>query len=1373
MCAGGETCNERGQCTSGAEGLRTRTQALSSAVIRGLTIAELPSTTHYVTPGATEVTVSLELSAQAPQTGIAYIIKRSDAPDVQPLVRRMRANGSTLSFDLAAGRASPDNDDPRPVSVEVTSAVGSFVIALIPELGAGGEYAGVVKLPTFGSAGLPIAFEIVTDPVGASLSQATSAHIVLPIDDNLIFSPGRGADSLEEAVAELIYDEFTTSWVANFRGAFDLSDGVVLGAGAAEQVGRQVRFEITLDDEGNVIGSFRDLWSDLYESLSADGIISDEGTNFEGTLVAVKVGPARRPNQIDTQTSLTPPQDLPIPGPDFGACAAPVDLSTISVVEDQETFDCAGLTSMESFEAATPEAKSRCALAVARVGLAGDTTASQIQTYLDGGNLGKPFSEFIVDCSTGEMGTCRPTAEVGCARQLLAIAYRDITADSAFADPVLDAFLETTREQFLGAQFGSIGADTETRLEWLRTSTYPAVVTNLVRTLNEDLLEDWQDNVLEVHFAVLAGQFDEAGLTVLAREPEGQAAIDARTELLLEMNQTFSTAVESLAIAAQRWDTLYIDAEKRREKAAYVASRARDLYLLAGVLKDLNLVGGAGFLSATIGAGFASLQQELAQLSLPFNELIYARDAELAVSTSVDPTVTNETLLNDLEQDARAEVSDALQTVVDVVDTDQAEALSTTELRARFNNEIGDLRADLINLCGIPDGCSPADIFEDGACRVRVAYGECGFGYDRSASEGDLGEFVVADVRTSEGGRALLSFLEAAKNEAISLRDAEELQERVAYKEERTAAFAEAMGERAEIMSDDIDAMQTTFLTLAQGREGDIAMLASSIAMRQAERKAALEDYRNSLTSWDVINFTSISARMGIEIASLVTARSAAGLRDLADATQVGADAALQAVPSGPDDAAGAFVRGAIGAPAAVATIASNVSANALESASESLSLASEQVGRYTDATLQTLMGQAELRQMQSSSDLDALVEAAEQAALESQAGTDDLVEALELARAVNANQLALINDDQQFEDRRSEIREEMVQVAGLNLRVEQAGLVLAQRKLEYANVVQRAQLIEAKLNQILLQREQVNLIVGSPAAVFGRINRVVRAENKLEQAKDTLMNWLVALEYYAVRPFMDTRIQILLARNPYQLEEIADEMSRLQGACGGMTNSFTAELSLRDDLLRITEPQQALDGATFTPQEIFRQLLESGYVPVDKRVRYSTDASIGDLLQRGNDIMAASFYVDLNDFANLAATCNAKVSSIDLQLVGPVGDGRPTVSLLYDGAGEIRSCQPGIDEYVAQFGEGTTSFGSVTYVRSDGRSISPVAGINTFVEESANTSLAGLPLSSQYTVLIDKSIGENAGIEWSQLEDIRLRVSYSYQDLFPEGQCE
>lgn len=1363
LCTDGQTCDARGRCIGAGSASGAPT------VIPGLRLSGNTQSVYYLRPGQTSVEVTLDLNGDGPADGISYVIRRGDDEAASSVVRRMRVNGKKATFSLDAGSASPDAVEPRPVRVELLTAAGSVTLALLPESAAAGTYSGSVRINTFGASGLPIDFEIVTEPDGAALSEATSAWVVLPINENAVFSPARG-EAPEEAAAQLVYDDFTQSWVANFRGAFDLTDGVVLTTQSETQIDRKIRFELTINESGDVLGQFRDIWTGLYEARSANGVISREDVIFEGSLFASKTGASRSFSEINRDATLPQPQTQALVEPNLSTCT--FDLSTVVATVDAQDFDCAGISNTTDFVAASAANQARCALALAYTSLSGDTTSSQIQTYLGGGDLGVSFSEFMAQCSTGENGRCVPSNEVVCARQLLASAYRQQESDSEYVSPLLTQYQETTRERFLGAQFGSLRADTETRLEWLRSTNYPAVVTNLVRDLNERLLNEWQSDVLDVHFNVLQGQFDTAGLIALAREPEGQVGIETRGELLLEMNQNFRTALESLTIATRRWDELFTAPAKRREKAAYVASRTRDLYVIAGILKNLNSASGQGFLSAGIGSGFGALQRELGRLSLDFNQLIYARDAEVTVSTSVDPTVTNQTLLGELESKARADIATALTTVTEVINVEEAQALTETQLRNRLNNEINDIKSDLVNLCGMPLGCTVNDVLQTDECQIRVEGGECGFVYARG-SQNFAPNFGASDLAASEAGAALLGLLGAANNVKIANAEVQELLSRVKVKEQQTVAFVKNIEERQQLREEQLTEMTEAFKKIAENRDDDVGGLAQNIADRAEARKEYVVGSRQALELWNGIRFGAAATQTSLEIAALTTGRIASGFEGAADGIMQAGDAFKDGLPTSLEDIPSAATRLAIGAAAVNSAAALSATAFAFETASQSLALAAEQVDRYTGAALEGMIAEADLQGEEFGFEIDAFIEAAELSGAQSEADREAIENAMELAVKERELRLAYLRDEAELQDRRSKILEELTKIAGLNLRVAQARIQYQQRLMDYGVVVQRGQLVDAKLTELVQQRQNVNLIVGSPSAVFSRANRIARAENRLESAKNSLMNWLVALEYFAVRPFMDQRIQILLARNPYQLEEIAEELLRLQAACGGSVNTFTTELSVRKDFLTVTLPQADLDGQILDPTAVFRELMKTGYVPIDKRTRYTTDANVGELMRRKEDVLAASFYVDLVDFANLAATCNAKVESVDLKLVGDIGQARPTVSLLYDGTGELRSCQPGIDAYVDQFGEGTTSFGSVTYLRSTGRSISPVAGINTFIEGSANTSLRGLPLSSQYTVLVDTKLGENSKLDWSKLEDIEIRVTYSYQDVFPEGRCE
>jgi hypothetical protein len=187
---------------------------------------------------------------------------------------------------------------------------------------------------------------------------------------------------------------------------------------------------------------------------------------------------------------------------------------------------------------------------------------------------------------------------------------------------------------------------------------------------------------------------------------------------------------------------------------------------------------------------------------------------------------------------------------------------------------------------------------------------------------------------------------------------------------------------------------------------------------------------------------------------------------------------------------------------------------------------------------------------------------------------------------------------------------------------------------------------------------------------------------------------------------------------------------------------------------------------------------LRRGDVSVDRRVRVSADVSGVDLNARG-DLLSTTVTLDVDRFANLGSSCNAKIVAFDVSLVGDdLGDTLlPTVSIVYDGTSRVRSCQPNLSEYVAQFGAGATAFDTLTSFRSPSRSVSVVAGNGEFPTDGfgagGNRTLSGLPLASSYMLVIDPTLGDNRFVNWANLEDIEIRVNYAYQDFFPVGACQ
>jgi hypothetical protein len=248
-----------------------------------------------------------------------------------------------------------------------------------------------------------------------------------------------------------------------------------------------------------------------------------------------------------------------------------------------------------------------------------------------------------------------------------------------------------------------------------------------------------------------------------------------------------------------------------------------------------------------------------------------------------------------------------------------------------------------------------------------------------------------------------------------------------------------------------------------------------------------------------------------------------------------------------------------------------------------------------------------------------------------------------------------------------------------------------------------------------------------------------------------------------AVRPFVDLRRATYLARSPKDLDAIIDQIETVVSKCGGMTTTNKVTLSVREQLGITTDYKDMTRG------ERFRLVMKNGNIPISSLTRYTVDTTVRDLMSSGRELHSGTFALNINDYANLAATCNARIESIAIQLVGEnlmkEGDHvLPTMTLFYDGQTQLASCQPNIETLVETLGP-KTSYGKYSTFIVTPTKISPTAGINTFGE--ANMHLAGNPLSTTYTILIDTEIGENAKIDWDKLEDIKLELTYTYQDLF------
>lgn len=1371
-CALDGDCDEgmlcfQGVCAMGASAVE---------VVPGLAVVEEPPRIQRVTAGQALVTVEIGLSSDVPAAGLDYRVERSDEPGAVPEVMTAEGSGSHVTIDVPSGLADPDREgSDDPVYVNLVTAAGTVRLILAPDFPHDGGYAGEVVMGTFGQLGLPIDMKVVTSPANTTLEDADEAYLVLPIEEGNLWNPMPPTDGGPTHVTRALeYDAFVDAWVARFELPYDPEAGSAFGwvtEGVGNAPSRNLRLEIQPAGGGELVGNVSDRWRGLFETRSVGGARQSEDVLFEGTFRV------RRVEAAPALEDVTPPVDYTVgavtalPDPVVDACGG-VSFG-VSADVGGVTRDCAGITDVAGFEGAAADAQAGCALAVAATALSADTTASQIVAFLDDSIPdpgGRSFSEFMQDCVTQTDGTCVPSAEVVCARQLVATATRATAPGDADFPLLLDAYQDTTREAFLGKQFAAFHADAQTRLDWLSASDYPAVVTSAVQSFIAGLLDDWQEGVLDVHLEVLRGQLDPSGGTVLGQELTGLPdALDRQRQLLLEITQGWRGAADAVALGASRWSTLLTNPSDRDAKATYVYDRTLELYLMAGVLAELNRQAGAGANNAVFAGGFRALLSDVSRLAQPFDQLIYERQGEVVVSTSLDPTAGNETILADLQSEAMDEVASADDALDEVISRAHAELLQEAELTARIGNEASELEDQLVDLCGLPEGCTEPDT---GACAPRVAAGECGFVLD---SSGEVLDAAPDDANPSEAGAAILEVQSAL----LELRRAEEAVRVHAAQTDLYFETTQAFAGQVERWNTERQSLVTAIddqITQLQASSNDsITSLADNLSAQMERRQERIAEQQAMVDQWQTIVVDGVEddAESRVEIAAYRA--TAAGLNLLADEVNKKAKAVKEGLPrsTGMSNDTSFMARMAVLMKAFWVTKAIRVGATAATAQADRLSRELTRVQQLREAELHQLeltdgvratTAEADVEMLRNEFDLVANATAQEQRIVE------QIIENMD--RDVEAA-LAYERDLVELRDRRDEVHARLVEDDELHIQVEQAELTVEQAMLQYARVTQRAQLIQGRLATVRTQLENVNQLLGSPSVVFAWANRLTLAEGRLERAKAALMDWVVALEYFAVRPFFDSRIQIMLARNTTQLEAIAEDLQRIQDSCGGAVNRQVVDVSVRDDLLDITRDMTDFTtGEAVSPAERFRSLLEVGRIPVDKRVRYRSDATVGTLLNRG-DVLAVSFDLGLNEFANLENACNAKIERIAIQLQGEdLGTALPTVSLLYDGTSRLRSCQPDIQSIVETLGPDATPFDEITEFRTPGRSMSPVAGINEF-PETGNETLGGLPLSSQYTLLIDPEAGENADIDWSNLDDVRLRIEYTYQDLFPAGRCQ
>lgn len=1357
-CPASATCSERHRCVSASSttSLDESAAAVSATELTDITFTGWPAESVLSVADGTPF-VTLKLTASAP-VAAGRLLYTAALRNGATLVSR--AEGTTeFTLELPTGTASADV--PKVQVITVTMPGETRQLFLTPVKPVGGWYAGTFSPTVFGGTGLPLEVVVQTEPERVTrLEDAAAAWLWVPATPQYLVSLVNADASRTWVRRPLQWEAESEAWVAVFSEA--MAPERLFGPGQFPFARRGMRYEIKSTESGELRGAVADRWRGLFDQRNADGVREAGVATVAGNFLLTRSRAVPPLSQavdglLDTAR---PPQQ---PAPSLDGCAA----SEFVVSTDA----CATTGDATAFAAAPAATRAACALAISERVLSGPTIGKTLNALLDpdvADPAGVTFRSFIEDCADANKTTCKPTTAILCARSLVATAYLDADAATNDVQSLSGAYDALTREAFLGRQLAAFQVDTSTRLAWLQASEAPPFLASTLRDYNQDILRRWREQVLEAHLASVFGQLDAAGLAVLTRSPTDPVAQATRRALLLDLTNSWRAALDGIVLLTTRWNVLLQDAASRSTAADDVRQLSTRLYVSAAILQVLSREAGASALGSTFGAGFANLQRELNRLAMPFDVLLFARDGEVVTSRSVDPTKNANSLLAERETAARAAVADATASVDLVLAEAQATQVDETVLAARYEDQLLSLRNELISMCGLAAGCTAGEVGSDASCAVMTAPGACGF--ERSRGMG-----VTAAPSISEAGTALLSLREAG----LSMLEASQRRDARAQQAELLGAtaisFAEQVGRwqvQRTAVNQEINALVTEINTI---NDETIQVEINAIYAEQRVREENYARQEVALKSWDEIRSKGLAS--DTKHLSLITALNITGsvLGQTGDRIDLLADILVDADPKqmGTTNDVFAWLRLSVRLPAYIASSALLVGAEAVSITAQSLQVNLQADQALREAELTSLEQLPDLDQVGRDNDLARLQNIVDSTNLvtERQVHTiNALIESLKRQLAID---LAHERDLQELADRRDAWRLALIDVNALDYAVLQSELTTRQRELSYFQIVQRAQLMEGRFQSMQQRYGTLQGLLGSPDVLFSFAARMARAESRIDRARTALEQWLVALEYYAVRPFVDQRLAILLARNPSQLEAIANEFLRLQRVCGAPVTMAQVDLSLRDDLLSMGF--EALDdrGASHSPAERMRAVLARSSVQANPRTPFSTTQTLGQRLDSGRT-WATSFSLGINGFANLAQTCNAKLESVSMQLVGEGFHGQPVVSLVYDGGGQLRSCQSNIKALVDALGPGTTAFAPVTSFKTAGRTVNPVAGLKDFgVASTWNTTLEGLPLAGGYSLVIDREHPANVDQPWDALEDVRLQLRFSYQDVFPEGQCQ
>ena len=1406
------TCNSRGRCVTG----NGKKSLLRDRSIDDPVAMDVIADVSFVTTPASKVDV---LVGQETAT-----VETMTAKDYGPILYRVEMNGKIVADAAQAEAVKKDElyvytfeiptdksalgDKGEIDAVTLMSSVGTFNVSLVPRPEVSGAYDGAVVASQFGGSSIPFRAAVEVTPKNPkNFSEITAVKMYLPVSTDDIFSPENAeagkvrwvSVDMQKADKRNCRAQEHDCWEARFgTNNFAVEGSNIVTADA--KLYRSVRVE--LSDYDAAASRFEGFVNDSFKGIYRDkGASDDSAKNWAEISVEGKMLMTRTVDEDWTKygkSATEHKREMDI-SRDVEENVAPrcADTDFAKIFTGEE---CA-VSSLEDFNKLTTEQKLNCTVAgVNAMFEAGNLTSDTVKEFLsstDTTTLAEKtgcynFVEFLTACANQtkcEKGTvkfCEERPEMVCAADLLASLYFDNFAalaaltvdDKPAVQVVFDDIAKLMRESYLGPQFAAYQLDINIRKQWLENTNAPRVASSVLEDFNTELLSKWKSQVLDAHKGVIAKQFNQGIIEVLARKSSDSSVKASLEGTLTEYADAWQGASEALALATRRYDSILSNAEDRADKAAEIRKELFDLYVVGAVESSINLSNNITSLNASYGVGINEVTSGVKSLDQSFEDLIYMRDAEIAVSTSLDPESNNDNLLKRRKAAAEKDLNTA-KTLKETVFTRMADRqFNQASISALLSDNVDNLRTEMASLCGLPKGCKTAD---DNKCAVEVDTFKCGLVVDKEND--DIPSLDDASANVGSAGAAVLAFREAQQDVKIAQADLNaqltKVREAQSVAEQYAHTIESLNSERKQTLNQIKSNLNQLKSLLEASEQTQLAKLEQELALQYDY----VEDAAGDLEDWDTIvsknnnkRKSLITAIEAFNVSGLTADYLNNSISKLSEVALEYLDYSASDLGSGTAQSQGlASARGGIKA-AEYATWFVTSSAKYMTD-----SLAVEAQSALDQLEID---GEYEVSKWERADDAADL---ARRYAI--QESINDLQKKM-VANSTQREILAVINEGlqktfdakAQYEYDRAELRELSQNVVNLLADVEtkravviKAEIARDKKLLEYLSIAQKAQLLKSQYDAASARLTKVSSIYATPACIFSDASDLETLEAEIDRAKEKLYDYLALVEYYAVRPFVDLRRAIYLAKSPNDLLGILNKIDDLVEKCGTTSQSNQPEItiSLRE-FMGITR-----DYEEMTMPQRFRAVMSYGDLPVDALTRYTADSNVKKLISQGN-LMAGTFQIDKNTF-NIGANCNAKIKSFAVRVEGEnLSNGNavyPNVTIFYNGASTLTSCQPNMDDVVKPLG-GRTRFGTYTSFSIPTEKMTPNASVGKYIQITDDTKFSaedfreenhafdGLPIMTSYTVLIDPTMGDNSKINWDNVEDIKLKIIYSYDNL-------